>query len=259
MSHFSDIGFAFKNIEEFQAFCEQVVNRGQPLTSPLGYYVRWQAGAGVELWIQANQTKQLVGCSPHFVGSGEMRVCVTQTFRHPERPMDGSLYAWADPQDDANPYSGKFALAVDLPDFDRVEDRLIQNPTVTLQIAAFADILRCFPSEAAFTAEQSEMAPEAFRPGWRKGERPGEPRPEAIFSGRIRQAEQRVNPATGQPFLYALVQTLGGTIDVVADPATTDGEPVVEGILAGTFYLSARVISPLPAFPPQSTFRRTRS
>ena len=258
MSHLSDIGFAFTRTEELLAFVESVVQQGEVLPTPRGYYVYWSPGVGVELWIRADAKQRLAGCSLHFTGSGQMQIGITQTFRNPERPMDGSCYAWAAPEDD-NPYSGLYAFAADMPDFDMVEERALMVPVVTAQIAAFAKELRCFRGDGEFLSLQPEgphPAAESFTPTWTHGE---EPIPEAHITGRVQAVELRTNPATGLSFYAIHVKTLGGTVDLVADPELTRGKPIVNGIVQAACWLSARILSDLPMpKQPRFPYRRRR-
>jgi hypothetical protein len=258
VSHLSAIGFPFKQPEELLRFVASVVNEGEALSTPKGYYVFWSPGEGVEFWIRVDDKRRIVGCSPHFTGSGQMRVGITQTFRNEERMLDGSCYAWADPQDD-NPYSGLYPFVADMPDFDLVEERALLTPIVTLQIAAFSTEARCFRSEGEFITAQpdgSRPVTESVTPTWQHGDHPS---PDAHINGRIQQVELRANPATGQEFYALGVKTHGGTIDVVADPELLRGKPAENGVIQGTFWLSTRIVSDLPIpKQPRFPYRRRR-
>ena len=74
---------------------------------------------------------------------------------------------------------------------------------------------------------------------------PGTPRrcaePHALFVGHIVETEERRNTVTGNPFRWALVDTLGGTFDVVIDPELLPDPPRVGNILSGWFWLSGRL------------------
>lgn len=265
MSHLSAIGFTFKNPEEFLRFVEGVANEGEMFSGPHGYYSRWSPGVGVELWAHVNPKRMLVGCGLHFSGCGEMRVSVTQTFPGARGGLDGSIYGWANPADENNPYSGEFAFVAAVPNFDAVEEPLLLNPLVTVQIAAFAQEIRCFGNDNVYYSlnPDSTTPISAFIPSWRQGMEASDPSPEAFCSGSILQTELRANPVTEREFYWMLVQTPGGTIDMVADPEIVRTKPTIGGIVQGTFWLSARVITPLPeAAPPPlvfpSTFRRAR-
>jgi hypothetical protein len=75
------------------------------------------------------------------------------------------------------------------------------------------------------------------------------PQPEAFLSGRVESAERQENPATGQEFLALLLRTESGTVDAVCDLDVSPRRPVAGAIVAGMFWLSARVVSDLP--PPR--------
>jgi hypothetical protein len=53
----------------------------------------------------------------------------------------------------------------------------------------------------------------------------------------------RTNELTGCSFCWALVKTLGGTVDVVVDPALLEATPRVGSIVKGVFWLSGRLVT----------------
>ena len=57
------------------------------------------------------------------------------------------------------------------------------------------------------------------------------------------RAERKRNEESGGEFLWAAVDTLGGTYDVVADPSLLEIVPPPGSVLSGTFWLSGRVLS----------------
>jgi hypothetical protein len=50
------------------------------------------------------------------------------------------------------------------------------------------------------------------------------------------------NQRTKANFYWFLVETLGGEIDVVADPKLIASEPQLGGVVSGQFWLSGRLI-----------------
>jgi hypothetical protein len=129
------------------------------------------------------------------------------------------------------------------------------------QIAAFTHELVVFPNEDAFKAAQVEervkFAPESFfasglfsssaeagghavfhDPSADEFDAPSR----AFFTGRVLSAKRRTNSVTGQTFHTALVKTLGGTIDIVADDAQVQDELRPDAIVQGEFWLCARLI-----------------
>jgi hypothetical protein len=253
-SHFSDIGFPVSDIEAFKDLVQKASHTGRCMRSPNGYYVCWSPGAGAELWAQANAEHELVGLHPHFAGAARMRMGLTDIITDPENPLDGSIRGWADPRPE-NPQSGAYPLMLDLPDFDLVRSRLRCPAVLTVQVAAFAHSVRCFADDASLYAWQDPkggMAAESFIPigllpkEFLSGDSPSQqsdesPGANAFLSGHVRSHHLCANPETGNSFHHVHLRTLGGEVDVVGDPAVVSGEPVVGGVIQGTFWLSGRV------------------
>src|SRR3989442_5905283 len=90
----------------------------------------------------------------------------------------------------------------------------------------------------------NQMAPEScmqsglFLPG---GEKIDPPKPEIMFCGTVQDTSQLTNPVTGQPFFWARVRTLGGELDVVADPTIVKGIIKKNGIIGSMCWLSGRI------------------
>lgn len=267
MSHLGDIGFNMER-EEFYERVQQAANEGETIPSANGFYIRWTPGEGVELWVQSDREHNVVGCNPHFNGKSKMRVGLIRALDNPERPLDGSIFCWADPQT-AEPELGRFPFAADLPDFDLVVDRLPLREIVEAQVVAFAHEMHCYLDVQAFEiAHKNDLqftlepfTPVALPHGVRPDLAAQTDRIQSVvtFNGHIHRLERRENPVTRQPFYWMSVRTLGGMIDVVADPTFTVGKPRLWGVIQGEFWLSARILSPLPSAKKKSIFQRRRS
>ncbi|MGC4082208.1 MAG: hypothetical protein QM736_08915 [Vicinamibacterales bacterium] len=73
------------------------------------------------------------------------------------------------------------------------------------------------------------------------GEPVDPPESHALISGVVVDAARQHNAVTGEPFWWALVDTLGGTFDVVINPELLD-TPIEPGnVLSGWFWLSGRL------------------
>ena len=228
---------------EFQRLIRSVAREGAFHDSKEGTYLRWSPGAGAELWIQANLDREIIGCNPHFTGEASMRIAVTQTFHSIDRPLDGRLFGWVEPEDERNPTTGLYALSVEMPDYSLSETRLFKHPVITVQIAAFAEEIANFPNERSFafsTFSNSMALPTVLQAN--SEEDAGEA-PVAKISGFVLKAELRTNPLTEQTFLYALLETHGGTVDVVASNDLLPETPAVGSVLVGSFWLSGRLES----------------
>ena len=260
MSHMSSIGFAVSQ-EEFQSRISLAAADAARFDTPIGSYLQWEVGAGVELWLQANAVNQIVGCNPHFYGEGRMEVAIIETVSASGRPLDGHCFGWAAPHEPGNPFTGIHAFAANLPDFAFVDERILIPPIVTLQVAAFASWIDCFPTESGYLTSElgQHYSAQQGVGAWVHVENEGLPQPEVYVTGRVTASDRKINNSTGQVFHSMVVQTDAGTIDVVADLEVSPRRPVTGSFIAGVFWLSARIVSELP--PPRRPlpFQRARS
>jgi hypothetical protein len=118
---------------------------------------------------------------------------------------------------------------------------------VTLQVAAFAHDVRCWGSAADFEAAKAAATPDAPRfplpslvPAPAVGDAP--PPADATITGRVSSFARLTNSETERVFFHVVVDTVGGTFDVVLDPELCEREPVLGGIVEGHFWLSARAV-----------------
>ncbi len=103
---------------------------------------------------------------------------------------------------------------------------------VSVQLAAFPNELLAFDNEKEKRSSKTwmkDMAAESCIPSgtFLPGKGPIDPpKPEIMFCGSVRETSRLTNPVTGQPFSWARVRTLGGELDVVADPAAVTSQLV---------------------------------
>jgi hypothetical protein len=246
-SHMSSIGFAVQSERHFGDLVNHAIRHGAMFESANGAYIWWVAGRGVELWIQIDAGQNVVGLNPHFRRTSRMAMALTARVARPEEsPLEGAFHAWANPAA-GDPESGDYPLVFDAPDFDLY--RQLPLPHFThVQLAAFAHELSAFPDEAAYYAAQTDepkWAAAAFVPTGLFHPADGNgstPPAHALLAGRVVQHEPIRNPYSGQRFQWARVYTLGGEIDVVADPAIVAGDITTGGVIRGSFWLSGRLL-----------------
>jgi hypothetical protein len=254
-SHFSTIGFEVQSNDQFVALARQVAGTGETIAGKGGQYLRWSGGGGEELWLQVDGDGDLVGMNPHFSGRSSVRVAVHgRVQRDKDSVLDGAFEGWADPPVEgrgADP-RGAYPLVFDSPDAGTYGE--LQLPGVAeVQIAAFAHEIAYHDTPEAFAASPVGLAPQAFIPAGLltpEGGRSEPPEAVAIFAGHVREAAVRHNSMTGREYYWALVDSLGGSYDVVIDRTLLPAPPAPGGVLSGTFWLSGRLI----AYP-----RRTRT
>ena len=249
-SHLSSIGFSAQ-AEALERYIARAAVEGEAIAVDGGRYVKWPAGQDAQLWLQVSRSDLLVGLNPHFTGQGRMHVGLTsRVTRSGDNVLDGAFHGWANPDsDDAN--SGAYPLVFDTPDHDVY--RAVKLPIVLdVQLSSFAHRLDAYPSDEAFYDSQQrepKFAAESFIPSGLF--KPTEdaidpPRAYAIFTGHVLRTALLTNPATEARFHWAWVRTLGGEVDVVADPEVLNGRLVEGGVVSGSFWLSGQ----LPDYPP---------
>ncbi len=241
--HMMTLGFSVTTAQDFRHYVYQASEFGQRLEAKHGAYTQWVIGNGIELWVQTNLHRRIIGMNPHFNGKTRMRVTITERIpRSPHSILDGAFSAWANPLVNTSE-SSRYPFVFDLPDYDLYEELCLPT-TIYIQLTAFAYELRGFETEEVYKTKTSQRAGkkgpvESFLSSGR-AKKPAQA--EAMFSGRVLNVRMITNPVTSQKFYYAQVSVLGNELDVVADPQVVQGKVVKGGIVRGAFWLSGRLI-----------------
>jgi hypothetical protein len=185
--------------------------------------------------------------NPHFAGKSSVHVAIeARVARDAHTPLDGTFLAWANPPAGALT-GGDYPFAFDCPDA-ATHETLTLPAVLNAQIAAFAQQITVYTSPPAYDAAQAAQrlpfGSRSFIPSGLispSGEPVTPPESHALIAGQVIEAAERRNAVTGQPFWWALIDTIGGTFDVVIDPSLL-AEPVEAGnVVAGWFWLSGRL------------------
>jgi hypothetical protein len=246
-SQFSAIGFDVTSGEDLAALATRVSDQAETITVQDGQYLKWAPSSGEQLWLQVKRTGDAMGMNPHFAGAASVRVGLeTRVVRESHTPLDGTFLGWANPPEGAMT-GGDYPLAFDCPDA-AVHAGLTLPVVVAVQIAAFAQQISVYDSTAAYDAAQAAQGlsfpSRSFIPSGLitpSGEPVDPPEPHALFVGHVLEAAARTNTVTGAPFWWALVDTIGGTYDVVIDPQLLAQPPRAGNIVSGWFWLSGRL------------------
>ncbi|MGA9172371.1 MAG: hypothetical protein WBZ33_00095, partial [Thermoactinomyces sp.] len=211
------------------------------------HYLLWKVTDEIELVLPLDDEGNIFACHPHFAGKGRMKATLEHFYQGLEYPLDITLLAWVKHEIDLNgEMTGDFPFVFEPPEYGSFLALKPFPRSVCLQIAAFAHRLQCFPDEETYLlAQESEglmYGAESFVPIGMFVENDKDPEAIAFFSGKVLEAEKKQNDETGAEFWYLLVKTLGGTVDVVADPEMMRGEPVLDGIICGEFWLSGKLV-----------------
>lgn len=252
-SQFSAIGFTVASGEDLAALATQAAERADTIDASAGQYLKWSPGSGEQLWLQLTHKGDAMGMTPHFEGPSVVRIGVeARIARQAHTPLDGSFLAWANPPDGAAT-GGDYPFVFDCPDA-AVHASLELPVVVDAQIAAFAQQISVFASPEAYAADQAEQGlsfpSRSFIPSGLfspHGEPVIPPESHALIAGHVIEAGPRTNAVSGESFWWALVETVGGTYDVVIDPMLLQGAVRAGNVVSGWFWLSGRLRTPAPA------------
>ena len=259
-SQFSAIGFSITSGEDLAALASRVAGEAERISTPAGEYLKWAPSSGEQLWLQITRDGDAMGMSAHFSGKSSVRVALEARVARPSHtPLDGTFLAWANPPAGAVT-GGDYPFAFDCP--DAATHLHLQLPaTVTAQLAAFAQQVSLYESERAYMSSQAAEGvtspSRSFIPSGLispAGEPLNPPEPHALIAGHVIDSAVCVNAVSGIQYWWALIDTIGGTFDVVIDPELLPGPPRAGNVLAGWFWLSGRVLSGEMPKKPQSSW-----
>lgn len=113
------------------------------------------------------------------------------------------------------------------------------------QIAGYAEAAKCWPSEEAYEAsfpDAHHLAVEHVIPTGtfpQVDEKEDEQSSRALLGGRITAVERCTNTFTNKDYWHVTVTALGDVFNLLIAPEELEAEPVVGGVLHGSFWLSA--------------------
>jgi len=248
-SHFTSIGFPAESVEEIEALALEVVDLTRTFNCSKGRYLRWASGEGAELWLQMDEDYNLIGVTPFFQKKSVMNVGITRVLhREDDTVLEGAIRGWVNPKHH-NPRVGAFEFMCDVVDIGRYPT--LDLPFISpIRLSAFAYTLEIFPSLEAFQASeigQGKSNPESFVQSGLTKMGAGTsllPEPYAEISGRVVETASLRNTHSSQEYLWALVRTDGGIIDVVCDPTLVTESLTPGDIVSGYFWLCGQILKP---------------
>ncbi len=237
-SNLHSLGFSASSGEDFIQLAQFAGAHGIRVEGPEGYhYVRYTLPEGPELWAQCSPDQSVFGCNLHFRGKSEYEILISRLVFPGEfegSSLDGRVYGALGEEYYSIP------LAFDAPDFFFYAMSLHSQLPVRAKVQLSAFPVRILALREQGQVSQMNLADCAiipsgtFSPG---GEVKNPPETQAIISGIILESEVLKNSHSQLPFARMLIQTLGGTIDVVSPLENLPGEPRAGMVIEGQFYL----------------------
>ena len=224
-----------------------------------GDYGIWRSASGAELWFHIEGRRDAdgeledptaIGFAPFFSGESEARLRVGGLLRREgDNPFEGALEA--ELIGDAGGAAGGLPVVLDLVDWAAHAD-LAAGEQVRARIVGLAMELSVYPDEAQFQADwpgEAKFAARSLIPigvlgriddQGRHGETP--PSSNAVVNGTVRDYARLVNEATGQSFLWLLVESRNAIVDILADPAIVAGEIAEGAVVSAGCRLLGRIV-----------------
>lgn len=256
MSNFDQIGFPVEDEEQFSALGLQYAEFATEYETKLGSYLCWQEDEdfGPELWIQASGD-EMIGMHPFFHGKSEMEVGVMAVLEEAKiTPLDAPLFTWIALEND-DPESGQTQCLFDIVNYYAHD--VVLPKVQKLQVAAFPQDIEIYKNEAEFEQAHPGIIDEdiededfnifnsiglgSFISLGLFNEEGVPPEPIALFAGKVLETKEIKNSSSGVKYQWALVEIMGGTVDVVIADEMRDDVPVTVGsIIKGVFWMGAK-------------------
>ncbi|MGV7116890.1 hypothetical protein [Paenibacillus kyungheensis] len=255
VNHMTSIGFNVSNEQEFDEAIQLACTENNRIQVKDGYYFALKDISGSELWVQVNNKNECIGMNPHFSGKSNMYTLLNASVNRPDSILDGALHAWAEPEGMIE-QSGLYPFVFDLPNSNLYPD-IVLPQLLHIQLAAFTHELNVYQNEEDYFAQQDgevKFAAQSFIPTGLFGDSEVA-QATAMFTGNVLETKRIQNTITGEFFSWSLIETLGGTIDMVTDEQLLLQPIEVGNIVKGSFWLSGTLIG-TPELAKKSLFQR---
>lgn len=238
-SHFSDIGFRFReeNIYEelIEIFNFLMREASREITVGDKTYLVLYLDQEIEFWLPVGEDRTLDPTSfeLHF-NTHRWDDTVSPSWVSKEnRDMQGVVSLW-----DANE---NYPMNVTVPNAICVPE-LREGKVYRTQIACFAEAFDVYKSEEDFHKEYDNMSTQAFIPIGQFGELcdDEEPSSRAWFSGIVKQIHRRTNSYTKNDYYHLLIESYEMSFDVLVDATCVEGVEIGD-VVSITAWLSGKL------------------
>jgi hypothetical protein len=260
-SNLSTIGFTFADEESFRtAMTACATDASVRLACPPGNYSIWRSRTGAEVWFHLGASEdgntEIFGLTPFFEGQSEVPLKITGPIaREGDNPFEGALTGWVSPDATSD---GSYPIVFDAVDFAALEDAVWPDVR-RVRLSGFAREVEAFASDDAYYAargapdsEHPKLAAHAFIPvglfaaaqseGNDDAAPASSPQASALLTGKILEHRSFTNEASGNAFVWMLVESLEATFDIVADPAVITGDLTEGGTIEAAVWMFGRML-----------------
>jgi hypothetical protein len=235
MRNLANIGYEAHSLEEFQALADMAYRHGKSYRIGRNQYYCFHDPSGAELWVQLDEEDEIAGMNCHFQSDSSVEVMLLHAYGYDERPLDGTL--------EAQPLQGEIShpiFAFDLPDAQLVPQ--VPLPAAgSVQLVAFAREVHVYENVEDYRKAHPGDPLRGISPITIDAAKPGISSSLMRLDGIVKRAALKHNQNSGRPFYWIELETVIGTVDVVAAPRSLPFLPQQGQVFDGQVRLSGRV------------------
>ena len=235
MSHLTNIGFKVSSAEEFEALVAKVFEEGTEVDVEGGTYMVYSDKSGAEIYAQVDTDDEFMGFIPAFDAKAMRNITIKNIIKSEDATV-------LDMRCRVETVNGEAPFVIDIP--NGKETPIAENENREVSLVAFPHELEYFSTEESFLEEYPELSLQYFIPVGmmnQEGEPLETPEAYAMFVGKIKSVEVRVNALRGGEFYVMELSTLDGDITVIADVGFLSEEPTVDAFINGVFWMTAKI------------------
>jgi len=235
MSHLTNIGFTVSSAEEFEALVAEVFEKGTEIDVEEGTYIHYCDKSGAEIYAQVDKNDEFMGFVPAFNAEFKRLVEITSEVKYEDAtPLDMRCIV------EGTENSAPFVF-----DVPNAKEHKIEFPYKTeIALVGFPHEVEYFATAEEFLKEYPTLSTTYFIPVGminQEGEPMDIPEAYAMFIGKVKSVELRVNELKGGEFYVIVLETLDGDITTVMAKGFLEKEPELGAYINGVFWMTAKL------------------
>jgi hypothetical protein len=235
MSHLTNIGFNVSSAEEFEALVAEVFEKGTEIDVENGIYILYRDKSGAEIYAQVDNDNEFMGFIPAFNAEYKRSVEITSEIEY-EDATALDMRCMVEATEDSAPF------IFDVPNGKEYKFDFPYKTEVAL--VGFPHEVEYFSTSEEFMKAYPTLSTTYFIPVGminQEGEPMDTPEAYAMFIGKIKSVELRVNALKGGEFYVIVLETLDGDITTVMAKGFLEKEPKVDAFINGVFWMTAKL------------------